>query len=149
VPQIVSGLPVSIIKGQVIICERSELLPECSVVSKGYVAFLKQSHNCYVGSTYEREVVNEIPDLEFARRDLFPKIEKFFPAVHDLNIVECKAALRVMRRGHYFPILTKQQDRVWILTAMGSRGLLYHAMLGKVLARAVIENDARLLDRFV
>lgn len=143
-------LPISILKGQVLVCEApsSVTLPRSSLISKGYLAFLKGTRVCYVGSTYERSQVDEIPDPLFAKPDLFGKIEKFFPPVRSLVVLECKAALRTIRKGHYFPILAKQGDRVWILTAMGSRGLLYHALLGKVLARAVIHNDVSLLDPY-
>jgi glycine/D-amino acid oxidase-like deaminating enzyme len=49
----------------------------------------------------------------------------------------CRATLRVMRAGHYFPIAERVTDNVWALTALGSRGLLYHAYLGKLLALLV------------
>jgi glycine/D-amino acid oxidase-like deaminating enzyme len=34
---------------------------------------------------------------------------------------------------------------VWALTALGGRGLVHHALLGKLLARAVREGDPALL----
>ena len=53
----------------------------------------------------------------------------------------CKAALRVIAKGHYFPIASRLKQGLWVLTAMGSRGLLYHGLLGKALAEAILTGN--------
>lgn len=58
-----------------------------------------------------------------------------------LEVIDCKAALRVVPKGHYFPIAGRVKDNLWVLTGMGSRGLLYHAYLGKFLAEAILTGD--------
>jgi glycine/D-amino acid oxidase-like deaminating enzyme len=96
---------------------------------------------CYLGATYERETLSEVPDLITAKNILFPKIQSFFPEVGKLEVVNCRAALRAVPKGHYFPIVSKVKDKLWVIAAMGSRGLLYHAYLGKLLAIAIINKE--------
>lgn len=131
------------LKGQVLKCRfpKGIELPSSSIISKGYMALSSDAGVCHIGSTYERGDINEIPDLAKAQGDLFPKVAAFFPDVHSLEILECRAALRVIRAGHYFPIACRVQGNLWALIAMGSRGLLYHAYLGKLLAQAVLTGD--------
>lgn len=142
------GLKVSILKGQVLICEAPEgvELPERSSIGKGYLARMGEERQCCVGSTYERGVTDEIPDPETAKAGLFPKIGQFFAEVERLNVKGCKAALRVIAKGHYFPLAGRIKKGLWVLTAMGSRGLLYHGLLGKALAEAVLTENGELLS---
>lgn len=137
-----NALQMSLVKGQVLLCQAPEdlpLLPK-SAISKGYIAFSSQQdpRACLVGSTYEREALSEDPDAKVAKELLFDKIAAFFPKVHQLEIISCKAALRVVRKGHYFPFVGKVKDNIWVITALGSRGLLYHAYLGQLLAQGVL-----------
>ena len=143
-----SSLPVSILKGQVLKCRAPhgiDLLPN-SAIGKGYVALMQETNTCLVGSTYEREYINEDPDAELAKSVLFEKIATFFPAIHHMEIIDCRAALRVTSKGHYFPIAKQVKDNLWVLTGLGSRGLLYHAFLGKQLAEAVITGNCEMLS---
>ncbi len=138
-----SSLRFSVLKGQVLICRSPESieLPRKSSICKGYLALSGEKRICHIGSTYERGLVDTMPNPVMARAALFPKISLFFPEVEKLEVVECKAALRVIRKGHYFPIAEKIRDGLWAMGAMGSRGLLYHAFLGKLLAEAIITAD--------
>ncbi len=142
-----AGLNVSVLKGQVLLCEAPDQasLPETTSIGKGYLALLGKSRQCCVGSTYERGVKEEGPDAALAKEVLFPKIAQFFPAVDRLKVVGCRAAQRVTSRGHYFPTTGRVHEGLWVFTALGSRGLLYHAIVGKVLAQAVHEGDASFL----
>ncbi len=136
-----SSLRFSVLKGQVLICRSPIELPQKSSICKGYLALSGEKGICHIGSTYERGVVNDVPDPVMARAALLPKIGLFFPEAEKLEIVDCKAALRVIRKGHYFPIAEKISNGLWAIGAMGSRGLLYHAFLGKILAEAIITGD--------
>ncbi len=127
-----SSLPISVVKGQVLSCQGPP--PSASTLGKGYIALSRNPQECFVGSTYERDDMTENPDAQKAKELLFDKIGAFFPAVNELKIAGCKAALRVVRKGHYFPIVDKIKDNLWVVTALGSRGLLYHAYLGRQLA---------------
>lgn len=139
VKEFLPSLPISVIKGQVLKCRMPAgvSLPTNSLIGKGYLALSKDPQICYVGSTYERGDQSDRVDPEKAKRELFPKIAQFFPDVECLEVIDCKAAFRVVRIGHYFPLVKKVEEKVWVITGLGSRGLLYHAYLGKLLAEAI------------
>jgi glycine/D-amino acid oxidase-like deaminating enzyme len=135
-------LRISTLKGQVLKCRvpKSVQLPEASAIGKGYVALSQEAGTCFIGSTYQRGDLTDIPQPELAKEVLFPKVGSFFPSVEKLEVIDCRAAFRVMRIGHYLPIATRVKENIWVLTAMGSRGLLYHAHFGKELAREILKD---------
>lgn len=45
------------------------------------------------------------------------------------------------------PIVGKLSDRVWVLTGLGSRGLVYHALMAQYLTHAIINNDESLIPQ--
>lgn len=133
----VGAISASLVKGQVLIGSfgKRATLPEVSLVGKGYIAI--QERKCILGSTYEK-ISDPAPDLELCRNQLFPKLLQIYPDLDLIEGLEAKAAFRVCMRGHYFPLLRKESDRVWVLTGLGSRGLLYHALLGKQAAAGIV-----------
>jgi glycine/D-amino acid oxidase-like deaminating enzyme len=133
------SLNLSVLKGQVLKCRvpESVKLLEASSICKGYIAVTQDSRTCFIGSTYQRGEMSEHLQPELAKEELFPKIAFFFPSVVDFSVMECRAAFRVMRPGHYLPIATRVKETIWTLTAMGSRGLLYHAYFGKEIANKI------------
>lgn len=127
-------LKVSRIKGQVLRC-RLKQAPAYSLIGKGYVA-KGEGQICAVGSTYERNVSEEA-DPAFAAADILPKVSIYFPEIATAEVLEARAAMRVVRIGHYIPMVGQLDERTWVITAMGSRGLLYHAYFAKLLAAAI------------
>jgi glycine/D-amino acid oxidase-like deaminating enzyme len=136
-------LNLSTLKGQVLKCRipHHVQLPEASSICKGYLALTQDPGTCFLGSTYQRGDDTLTLQPELAREELFPKIARFYPDVHQLEVIDCRAAFRVTRSGHYLPIVQRVNDRVWTLTALGSRGLLYHAYFGKELALNIYMNS--------
>ncbi len=127
------------LKGQALLVEGA---PSCSMIGKGYIAPTEEP-GCYVvGSTYEREFTSEAPDLEFAKRELLTKLSSWYPSTADLRVVGVRAAMRVCLSGHYMPRLERLEAReipTWAILGLGSRGLLYHALLGKELMAKMIQ----------
>ena len=131
-------LKLRFIKGQVLTCEIPiSLQIERSLVSKGYIATSHKPGICYVGATYERNDLTETVDLLNTQNLLFTKVSNFYPDIWKLRPIECSSAVRVMRQGHYLPIAKEVSNGIWVLTAMGSRGLLYHAYFGEKLAQTI------------
>ncbi|PWU13124.1 MAG: hypothetical protein C5B45_06680 [Chlamydiae bacterium] len=131
-------LKLKFIKGQVLTCEiPSDLQIERSLVGKGYIATSHKPEICHVGATYECHDLTGTVDLLHTQNLLFTKASSFYPAIWKLKPIDCSSAIRVMRQGHYLPIVTKISSRVWVITAMGSRGLLYHAYFGEKLAQVI------------
>jgi glycine/D-amino acid oxidase-like deaminating enzyme len=118
-------LKIGFVKGQVLTCSLNEPL-ERSVSSKVYTALTEASLQCHIGATYERDVINDVPDLEKAMRMLKPT----------RPVVDCRAGVRVTNPAHYFPIMRQIGPYHYVITALGSRGLLYHALMG---ARLLIQ----------
>lgn len=130
-------------KGQVLVCRANSALelPKKSLIGKGYIALSSEPKVCYVGSTYEKGEVDAAPDVAIAKEILIPKIGQFFPTVKNLEVIGCRAAMRVTRPGHYFPIAARVKQDLYVMTALGSRGLLYHALLARIMAVAVLTGN--------
>jgi glycine/D-amino acid oxidase-like deaminating enzyme len=128
------------IKGQVLKCRMPVGLLKQSLIGKGYVALGEHSDLCYIGATFEREFTDELPHTEAAKLELFSKVKSFFPAVEQLEVLECRAACRLTREGSYMPIAEKIGDKTWFLGAFGSRGLLYHAFFAKQLSEILLNS---------
>jgi glycine/D-amino acid oxidase-like deaminating enzyme len=139
-----ASLRLELLKGQVLLCRAPEGfdLPPCSIVGKGYIARTDNARLYLLGSTYERGSKSDKADIEKAKQELLPKIAAFYPDAYGFEILECRAAFRVMRIGHYHPILARLGASTWVCTALGSRGLLYHGLLGEVFSRALLEGEA-------
>jgi glycine/D-amino acid oxidase-like deaminating enzyme len=118
-----SHLKINFVKGQALLCELREPV-ERSITGKQYTALTDHPGVCHVGATYERYFTSEYSSLEIALHLLRPT----------LPVLGVKSGIRVTNPAHYFPILEKLDERTWVVTALGSRGLLYHAYLAEQLA---------------
>lgn len=121
-------LKINFVKGQALVCQLEEPL-ERSVTAKQYTALTENPYVCHVGATYERYYSTEHASLEEALHLLRPS----------LPVLGVKAGMRVTNPAHYFPILEKWDDQLWCITALGSRGLLYHAYLAERLTMELIK----------
>lgn len=115
-----------LIKGQTLHCKLSTPL-ERSIITNTYEAVSQDPHICYIGATYEKIFTHTDPCLKTAVEYLKPKSQ----------ILDCRAGVRVRNTAHYFPIINKINPKTWAITALGSRGLLYHAYLGKKLTQTL------------
>lgn len=147
-----ASLKVQFIKGQLLSAhyDTSSMQLERSLIGKGYIGLAEGEGRCMLGATYEHGFTSALPDLEVAKREILPRIASFFPKVSEFTIDGCRAGIRVARKGHYLPIIRKLEDGLWACAAMGSRGLLYHALAGKMLARALLaDSDTEIPPQFL
>lgn len=100
-----------------------------SCIAKGYIAQVPNS-NIHLGSTYEHNFTQTDFSLKEAQENIIGKLSTCFPWIEEVSICGGHAAIRVCNREHYFPVFDKISSGLWIMTAMGSRGLLYHAIMG-------------------
>lgn len=137
-------LRVGLVKGQALVCNwPASLKPlERTLLSKGHITYNSDRGRCLLGSTYERGDFSGEPCMEKAKELLIPLISQFFPEAKNLNVIGCKAGVRVSRVGHYLPIVKRVSDKAWVFTALGSRGLLYHAYVAKMLVNALVKKEA-------
>ena len=137
-------------KGQLLACKKpSYFNPGFSLIGKGYLAMSEEDDRCYIGSTYEHEYHTEQPCIGHATEKIFSQIGQFLPSYGAFEVAECLSGMRVANRKSYHPIVGKLREGVWVLTAMGSRGLLYHGLMGKILAAAMVGNDPSLIPEEV
>ena len=118
------NLKINFVKGQALTCSLDRPL-ERSISAKRYTALTARKEICHIGSTYEREFIDELPNIEVAKKLLHP----------DATVLDCRAGVRVTNPAHYFPIVEKINPKTWVMTALGSRGLLYHAFLASSLEK--------------
>lgn len=120
-------LPVRYNKGQILHCQLDSAIG--SMIGDGYLARSETSGMYHLGSTYEHDFTDVEPNMDVAQSVILPRAKRYLDV--DPTIVGVSAGIRVARIGEYFPIAKKVSDQVFVLTAMGSRGLLYHAMLAQ------------------
>lgn len=120
---------------------------ERSLVGKGYVGVRRCPDSYVLGSTYEKNFHSHLPDLDVAKQEILPKIATFFPQVAEFQIEDCVAGIRVARKGHYLPIIQRVGNKQWVCTGLGSRGLLYHAMVAKNLCKALLADDETVIEQ--
>ncbi|MCB1136962.1 MAG: FAD-dependent oxidoreductase [Chlamydiia bacterium] len=127
-------LPLHAVKGQLLELVWPKELPPLryALNSVGYV-LQHRPDRCLVGSTFEHAFKDEAPNLELAKAEILPKIAAFLPDLGRAEVVGCTAGLRASTPNH-LPLAQKVGDKTWILTGLGSKGLLYHALLGSEIA---------------
>lgn len=122
------------VKGQALICKWPHHLEKLSLslMGKGYIVPM-EGGTVQLGSTYERGKKDSDVDIERAVLELTPKAQALIPCWNKLDVIGGKAGVRVSRREHYFPLLSSIGNKGWIMSGLGSRGLLYHAYGAKKL----------------
>lgn len=135
-------LPLTLFKGQLLTYAwPQEMLPlPYPISSFAYIVMNKEQSACYVGSTYERHFANALPNKEEAVKLLYPKIEALLPALCKQSPIDCRAAVRATTPNRR-PYCEKVNSKVWLFTGLGSKGLLYHALLAEELADAILSTN--------
>lgn len=140
-------LNVQLIKGQILVCRAPYPLTKRSLIAKGYIVTTSDPLIYILGSTYERYYKENGPDESVARKLILEQCSSYLTCIQDLQILECRAAVRVSYPKTHLPIIKKYKKDLYALTAFGSRGLLYHGLLGKQLAESILYEDDRRISR--
>ena len=119
---------------------KGRLMHPTSHISKGYIAHLGCSDYFDLGSSYEREFVDDLPNEDVAKKYLQEKIDAL---VECSIILECRAGVRVCNRSHYLPLIAQLNEKAYVFTALGSRGLLYHGLYGRSLSRLLLSKSEK------
>jgi glycine/D-amino acid oxidase-like deaminating enzyme len=105
-----------------------------SLISQGHLSLTQEPGVCAVGSTYESRYLDVSPDPEKAL-GLLEKAAIFYPPAKNFEVIEIRAGIRISPKEGYRPICRQLDAKTWVFTGLGSRGMLYHALYGKQLAR--------------
>lgn len=128
------NLPLKTSLGQTLLCKWEHLLP-FSLVSQAHITPTEDPSFCQVGSTYEHT-----PDPDEKKiQELIDKAALFYPPAASFQIEKVRSGVRIAPKKGYRPIVQKISPNTWVFTGLGSRGMLYHAWLGKKLAKAIVE----------
>lgn len=136
-----SGLGLSIVKGQVLELEWPPSLPPLPfpLNSQAYL-LMTDPHTCLAGATFERGHVLPGPDSDVAEKDIMPKVAAMLPALKNARIKHCHAAYRAVTPNH-LPAVEQLSPRLWVITGMGSKGLLYHALMAEKLTKMLLKTS--------
>jgi glycine/D-amino acid oxidase-like deaminating enzyme len=123
------------LKGQLIEMEWPSIPPlPISLISSAYLCMNREKTRVIIGATYEHNYRNPLPDPDLAIRELYPKAIALYPALENGKIVDVKAGLRASLPSRT-PFAGHIGDKIFALTGLGSRGLLYHAFFAKRLVK--------------
>ncbi len=131
------------VKGQLLIAKSLSCLTKKSLLAKGYIAVTEDPCVYHIGSTYEHHFVDDKPSVEAASKILKQQLASYVKKewMDQLEVIGCEAAIRVTNPRTYLPIVKKYNAKSYAITALGSRGLLYHSLIGKQLAEAIVLGD--------
>lgn len=138
------NLPLTPIKGQMLKLKWPEGVkpPPFSLISQKYLVMCADYKSCFVGATFEHSFTSPHLDKERALEEIMPNIVEYFPALQGAEVLECRAAFRASSHNH-LPVVGKVSDKFYFFTGLGSKGLLYHAWVGKRVARALLTGDTK------
>lgn len=137
--------PLSLVKGQVLELAWPAELPVLPfpLNSQAYLLMEPNQKICLAGATFERGFNSEYPDQEKACLEILPKVEAVLPALKQCTVVNCYAGLRAVTPTH-LPVIEQIGKQEWLLTGMGSKGLLYHALMAKQLVKQILSSNISL-----
>lgn len=135
-------LPLTPVKGQVLELSWPSHLPPppLPLNSQAYLVMHPDKATCIVGATYERTFTTHAPEISIAKAEIMPKVCAFLPALEDASIVDCRSGIRMSTPTH-LPIISRINKRCWVFSGLGSKGLLYHSLFGRKLAREILETN--------
>lgn len=135
------------IKGQVIKIRwpsKNFKLPHAVTAHKCHLVPSFDAKTLMIGSTYEREFTSEAPDQEEALKRLLPRLKGICPEFDQKDILEVSSGIR-LNSPNRLPLLGRIDEKTWLFSALGSKGLLYHAYLGCKLADAFCNQSPKSL----
>lgn len=137
-------LPLTVVKGQVLELEWPKGVPplSCAINSHAYLIMHPNKKSCFAGATYERGYESAGTDPARALSELGPKIAALVPGLEQARILSCRAGLRSVTADHR-PLKKHLFGNCWVLSGMGSKGLLYHALFARELSEAVLAKGQR------
>lgn len=127
------------IKGQVLKFKWPAELPPLPLPlnSKAYIVPEKDGLSCIAGATFERKFTHPHPDAVLALSLLKDKFTDLIPDLAAGELISCHAGIRASGPQH-LPLACKLTDKVWVISGMGSRGLLYHALYARDLVADIV-----------
>lgn len=122
------------VKGQLIEFRYDGEIP-FAISSQSYIANVSKGV-LVAGATYEHQWKTPLADPKTCEDEIRTKVAQFSPKLAALPMIGCSAGFRATTRNK-LPFVEKTGIKTWCLGGLGSKGLLYHAWLAKLLKLAV------------
>jgi glycine/D-amino acid oxidase-like deaminating enzyme len=135
--RLVTQAKLQCVKGQILTMKFPYRFTTKSLIGEGYISVTQDPYIYHVGSSYEHHFKDPFADLEIAKKKILTPWLRIFPEMQEGEILACDAGVRVMYTKNYLPLIQKIDEKFFVFTALGSRGLLYHALLAKQLVHAL------------
>lgn len=85
----------------------------------------------FLASTYERQFIDELPQKETALNRLLPKLNFLPDLLQPSDVLSVQSGVRLYAPDK-MPKCLQINERSWGISALGSKGLLYHAYLAEL-----------------
>ncbi|MCP5508140.1 MAG: FAD-dependent oxidoreductase [Chlamydiales bacterium] len=133
-----SALPLRQMKGQLLRYPWPEELPPLTYPVSGqvYVVMTDDGKACWVGSTFEKNFADVLPDQDIAYARIHLRLTDLFPCMEKYRPTDCQAGVRCTSPNH-LPLVDQFNERTTIFTGLGSKGLLYHALFAKQIVQKI------------
>lgn len=128
------SLPLKKLKGQILVLPKLADI-QTPFTTQAYV--IPQEDTLIVGATFERVFTHEDPDPGFTAKTLLSPLESLIPGIIDTTILSCRAGLRATTPDR-LPLVKQLSEKVWVAAGLGSKGLLYHGLLGEKVVKSVL-----------
>lgn len=124
------------IKGQVVRVRRPGSVPADLPPLSGSGYVVPAGDDLIVGSSYEHDFSDLRPDPAVAQR-IVAKAAQMLPALAEAHVLDAWAGIRVTVPETRLPMVgpLPGESNVWVLTGLGSKGLLMAPLLARRLAR--------------
>ena len=147
---VLSALNLHRIKGQIVRVRTPESFSHSIPVSgHGYVVPLRDT--LILGTTYEHSFQNDQP-TDVGSKNILALTQQMVPSVETADILDTAAGIRVGVPGTRLPMVGPLSGNVWVLTGLGSQGLLFGAHIGRNLVNWItnpgdVPNELRLQNK--
>jgi len=129
--QLIDRLPLKLVQGHILLCRGTIPL---TIASNGHISMTEEPGVVQFGATYESPTAAIVPEKAVELRE---KMALFYPPAKEWEAVELRVGVRAAPQVGYRPIVAQLAPNQWALAGLGSRGLLYHAILGRDLAERI------------
>lgn len=154
------ALPITPVRGQNLLL-RNEAGLRVPLICGKYLVPLPDAQLLLAGATFEYDGERSFrpSDPSEAEAHLRTKLGEMHGPASSAEALGCLAGVRALPpRSHlgYVPLVGQlpagtapESADAWLLTGLGSRGFIHHAVLGRDLATAILESDEGLLPEHV
>lgn len=135
-------LEITPVKGQVLNFTWPAEVPHLPLPlnSHAYLVMDSAKQTCLAGATFERGFSSAEPDIDVAAADILPKVNALMPGVvNRSSLINCRAGLRASTPDHR-PISLRINEKCWVLSGMGSKGLLYHSLFANKISIEIYQS---------